>query len=138
MEMLSPGCSQVYLIMSRNYLVTCDICDAILDFDPAAELSVQKEYDSALAALKRYRQLAAAFIEAGSEQVTRLHFDSAVQDRGGRLVLLGNAAENELDAHSPCLRWPVLARPVSTQMIRAQLALLKPGAGNKNRVAGLV
>ncbi|UWQ49270.1 hypothetical protein [Leisingera caerulea] len=138
MEMLSPGCSHVYLIMSRNYLVTCDICDAVMDFDPTAELSVQTAHDTALTALSRYRRIAVAFIEAGSELVTRLHFDRAVQGRGGRLVLLGDTAENELDAHSPCLRWPVLARPVSTQMILAQLAPLQTGKRNNRSLAGLV
>jgi len=138
MEMPTPGGSHVYLIMSRNYLVTCDICDAILDFDPSAELSVQQAHDTALAVLARYRRIAVAFIEAGSELVNRLHIDRDVQVRGGRLVLLGSAAENELDAHSPCLRWPVLARPVSSQMIRAQLAPLRPDAGNNGGRAGLV
>lgn len=138
MKMPTPCCSHVYLVMSRNYLVTCDICDAILDFDPAAELSVQQAHDTALMALSRYQRIAVAFFEAGSELVTRLHIDRDVQVRGGRLVLLGSAAENELDAHSPCLRWPVLARPVSNQMIRAQLAPLRAGAGNNRGLAGFI
>ncbi len=137
MKMPNQDRADVYLIVSRNYLITCDICDAITDFDPTAEISVQKGHSNALTSIKPYRRIAVAFVEAGSEQVSRLKIDQAVQGRGGRLVLLGNAAEDELDGHSPRLRWPVLARPVSTRMILAQLVPEQCRKRNNCSVAGL-
>lgn len=137
MEEPSQDKTHIYLIASRNYLVTCDICDAISDYDPAAEISVQRGHERALTSITPLRRIAVAFVEAGSEQVTRLKIDQAVQGRGGRLVLMGNAAEDELDGHSPRLRWPVLARPVSTRMILAQLAMPQRRAGCSKFVAGL-
>ena len=137
MEEPSQDKTHIYLIASRNYLITCDICDTISDFDPAAEISVQRGHECALTSITPLRRIAVAFVEAGSEQVTRLKIDQAVQGRGGRLVLMGNAAEDELDGHSPRLRWPVLARPVSTRMILAQLAMPQRRAGCSKFVAGL-
>lgn len=137
MDTPDDHCAHIYLIASRNYLVTCDICDAIMDYDPSAEISVQKGHEVALAVLSGYQRVSVAFVEAGSELVARLEIDKSVQNRGGRLVLMGSLAENELDARSPRLRWPVLARPVSTQMILAQLAPGKFSKGNKSGSSGL-
>ncbi len=137
MEEPNQDRAHVYLIVSRNYLITCDICDTISDFDPVAEVSVQKGHECAPMSITPYRRIAVAFVEAGSEQVTRLKIDQAVQGRGGRLVLLGDAAEDELDGHSPRLRWPVLSRPVSTRMIQAQLSPQQCRTRNDRGAAGL-
>ncbi|MEW2912954.1 hypothetical protein [Leisingera sp. JC11] len=138
MDTLNRGCAQVYLIASRNYLVTCDICDAIQDFDPTAEISVQKGQETALPVLSRYRRIAVAFMECGSEMIVRFRIDQAVRSRGGRLVLMGSTAESELDRRSPRLQWPVLARPVSTRMIMAHLLPRNQRPGNKTGVPGLI
>ncbi|KIC30607.1 MULTISPECIES: hypothetical protein [unclassified Leisingera] len=137
MEEPSQDRAHIYLVVSRNYLITCDICDTISDFDPVAEISVQEGHEHALVTITPLRRIAVAFVEAGSEQVTKLKIDQAVQGRGGRLVLMGNAAEDELDGHSPRLRWPVLARPVSTRMILKQLALPQHSIRSKRCFAGL-
>ncbi|NSY38045.1 hypothetical protein [Leisingera sp. ANG59] len=138
MERLNRGCPHVYLIASRNYLVTCDICDAILDFDPAAEISVLRSQEAALPALSRYRGIAVAFMECGSEMVAGLRIDQIACSRGGRLVLMGREAERELERQSQLLLWPVLARPVSTRMIMSHLMPLGERPGNKTRVRGLI
>ncbi|MBY6056138.1 hypothetical protein KUV26_09970 [Leisingera daeponensis] len=137
MQTRNRDCGHFYLIASKDYLVTCDICDTILDFDPAAEISVQKEHEAALLVLSRYRRIAVAFMECGSEAVTRSKIDKTVVSRGGKLVLMGGAAEAELDMHSPQLQWPVLARPISTRMIMSHLPR-DQFPGNKYHVPGLV
>lgn len=138
MDTSNRGSAHIYLIASRDYLVTCDICDAIIDYDPSAEISVQQGHKVALSVLAGYQRIAVAFVEAGTELVARLKIDRRVQSRGGRLVLMGSMAENELDARSPRLRWPVLARPVSTRMILAHLPPRNHSAGNQTGFPGLV
>lgn len=138
MEKLNRDCAHTYLIASKDYLVTCDICDAILDQDPAAEINVQKQQETAVLVLSRCRRIAVAFMECGSDLVRRLEIDQTVQCRGGKLVLMGNAAERELDMQSPQLQWPVLARPVSTRMIVDHLLPRNETPRNKIRVCGLV
>ncbi|UWQ80124.1 hypothetical protein K3725_03695 [Leisingera sp. S132] len=137
MERQNREGAQVYLIASRNYLVTCDICDAILDFDPAAEISVQRGQESALPVLSRYRRIAVAFMECGSDVVTRLKIDQTVRSCGGRLILMGSAAERDLERQSRMLRWPVLVRPVSTRMIMGHLIPPDTRPGNKTGVSGV-
>jgi hypothetical protein len=138
MERQNREGAHVYLIASGNYLVTCDICDAILDFDPVAEISVHKGQEAALPVLSRYRRIAVAFMECGSEMVARLKIDQTVRSRGGRLVLLGSTAEGEMERQSQMLRWPVLSRPVSTRMIMGHLIPPDERSGNKTGVCGLI
>ncbi|MDC0658524.1 hypothetical protein N6L27_10995 [Leisingera sp. SS27] len=137
MEWLNRESAPVYLIASRNFLVTCDICDTILDFDPAAEINVQSSQSAALPFLSRYRRIAVAFMECGSEMIARFGIDQTVRSRGGRLVLMGSRAERELERQSRKLRWPVLSRPVSTQMIIGHLMPPDERSGNKSGVCGL-
>ncbi|WP_323777158.1 hypothetical protein [Leisingera sp.] len=58
-----------------------------------AEISVQAWYAGALMLITPYWWVAVAFIQEGSDQATRFIVDQAVQDRGGQLVLMGDAAE---------------------------------------------
>ncbi|AHD03292.1 hypothetical protein [Leisingera methylohalidivorans] len=58
-----------------------------------AEISVQAWYESALMQITQCWRIVVAFIQAGSDQATSFIVDQEVQGRGGRLVLLGDAAE---------------------------------------------
>jgi len=112
------GDRPAYLIVLRHVLVAQDIAMTIADADPGALVVTATSPAEALPALGTVRRLAVAFVS----ESPRNHGDSdlgrAISARGGRVVLIGEAAEAEGEA----LGFPVLTRPFSTGDILAHLA----------------
>ena len=114
-----------YLIVVSDFVVLHDLADAIRGFDPEAVILTHSTRADALAALEASDRISVAFVEAGPELVSASRLDVAIEARGGRLVLLGNDAEAELEAGSPLISdWLVMPRPFSNQSI---LRWLSPG-----------
>ena len=107
-----------YLIVLRHVLVAQDIAMTIADADPGARVVTTASPAEALPALRDVERLAVAFVA----EAPRDHGDSdlgrAIAARGGRVVLIGEAAEAEGEA----LGFPVLTRPFSTGDVLAHLS----------------
>jgi hypothetical protein len=107
-----------YLIVLRHVVVAQDIAMTIADLDPKARIVIATSVTEALAGLGGVDRLAVAFVA----EAPRSHRDSdlarAIAARGGRVVLIGEAAE----AEGAELGFPVLTRPFSTEDILMHLA----------------
>ncbi len=113
----------VYLVAVQDFVVSQDLIDTVRDFDPTAEVITARDCHGALLAVTSHPRLTLGFVEAGPDRVARAHLDVAIRRRRGRLVLLGDEAEEEWEsgAHAGD-DWPVLMRPFSTQTVTAMLA----------------
>ena len=107
-----------YLIVLRHVLVAQDIAMTIADADPGALVVTAASPAEALPALGTVRRLAVAFVAESPRGHGDTELGRAISARGGRVVLIGEAAEAEGEA----LGFPVLTRPFSTGDILAHLA----------------
>jgi len=113
---VSPG--NIYLIEVRDYVVLTDLIGSVHDFDPGSHILTATGIGEAVAQLRSVDRLAIAFLEAGPRRVAQLKLDVEIRQRGGRLVLLGDDAEDEWEASSsPSHRWPTLLRPFTSQTV---------------------
>jgi len=119
MNKAAPGGAgrPTYLIVLRHTVVAQDIAMTIADRDPDARIVAVSSPADALPALDGVDRLTVAFVS----EAPRAHRDSdlaqAIATRGGRVVLIGEAAEAEGEE----LGFPVLTRPFSTDDILAHL-----------------
>jgi len=116
--------NEVYVLMLRDSFVLKDLEDTVRDYAPGAVILTASEWDEALALIEGLDRLSIAFVEAGAEAVAAAQIDARVAAMGGRIVLLGDEAEDEWEADSQASRWPVLLRPFSTQTVERLLAEL--------------
>ncbi len=107
-----------YLIVLRHVVVAQDIAMTIADRDPGAPVVTVASPAEAIPALDGVGRLAVAFISEAPRVLQDSDLAQAVAARGGRVVLIGEAAE----AEGAALGFPVLARPFSTEDILAHLA----------------
>lgn len=112
------GDNPAFLIVLRHVVVAQDIAMTIADLHPGARIVTAASTAEALPALRDVGRLAVAFVA----EAPRAHRDSdlarEIARRGGRVVLIGEAAE----AEGTALGFPVLARPFSTGDILVHLA----------------
>ncbi|MCU9850246.1 hypothetical protein OEZ60_19840 [Defluviimonas sp. WL0024] len=114
--------TNVYLVLIRDQVVLQDLCDTVKEFDPKATVVACSRCEDALALLRRHSDLVLAFVEAGPERVLRLRIDAAIRERGGKLILLGDDAEMELDSVGDSASlWPVLVRPFNSRSVIKQI-----------------
>lgn len=106
----------VYLIAVRDFVVRKDLEDTVLDFDPAAVVLTATSCAEALGRIRMRDKLAVVFVEAGPIKVSASGIEDMVRSRGGRLVLLGDDAEDAVDAQSAG-RWSTLQRPFFSQTV---------------------
>lgn len=124
----SIGGGNVYLVAVRDFVVSQDLADTVRDFDPGATILSARNCREALTAIRSGDPLALAFVEAGPDRVARARLDIAIRDRGGRLVLLGDDAEDAWEIGSRAGRvWPVLMRPFSSQVVTTLLMASRRG-----------
>ncbi|SPH23470.1 hypothetical protein DEA8626_02533 [Defluviimonas aquaemixtae] len=108
----------IYLIVVRDRVVLQDLVDTVREFDRNALVLARSNCTDAIEALKTRGRLKLAFLEAGPGCVSRSRMDVVIGDRGGKLILLGNEAESELEADDrEAQRWPLLTRPFTTQAV---------------------
>ena len=107
-----------YLIVLRHVVVAQDIAMTIADRDPGARVVTVASPAEALPALGDVGRLAVAFVAEAPREHRESDLARAIATRGGRVVLIGEAAETE----GAELGFPVLARPFSTEDILAHLA----------------
>lgn len=106
-----------YLIVLRHVLVAQDIAMTIAEFDPAARIVTAASGAEAMSLLAGVGRLAMAFVGAGPGAYRASPLAQAVRERGGRVVLMGDEAEEEGEAEG----FAVLARPFGTGNILAHL-----------------
>lgn len=107
-----------YLIALRHLVVAQDIGLTIADFDPGAQIVTAVSAAEALPALDGVERLAVAFVSEAPEAFGGSPLAQEIAARGGRAVLIGEAAEKE----GAKLGFDVLARPFSTTDILAHLS----------------
>lgn len=121
-----PSRQDVYLIAVHNVVVLQDLADTVRDFDPSATILTATNCAEALARLRSLERLTFAFIEAGSRRIADSRIDAEIRRRDGRIVLLGNEAEDEWDSgHPAARRWPILVRPFSSRTVVSMLMVAR-------------
>lgn len=109
----------IFLVVYSDYVVAGDIAETIKELIPEADVIVKSHISEIGAALAITEKIDVAFIEAGPEIMTASGLANEIARRRGRVVLLGDAAETAEASKS----WQVLARPFSSDDVRAYLAL---------------
>lgn len=99
-----------YLVVVNEYLIAQDIALTINDHDPGAKAIIAATAPQALAALSEVPRVVVAFIAEPPNHFARSALAKAIAERGGRVVLLGEEAE-EL---GPIAEWDVLYVPFTT------------------------
>ncbi|MDI3335567.1 hypothetical protein QKW60_04040 [Defluviimonas aestuarii] len=107
----------VYVIAVHDFVVLKDLEDTVREFDPTATVLTTTSCDEAITKIRTQDQLAMVFIEAGPVYISAVRMDELVRARGGRIVLLGDDAEDEWDEGRSPRRWPTLQRPFSSQSV---------------------
>jgi len=116
----------IYLIAVRNFVVLQDLSDTVREFDPSACLLTAGDCCSALSTLRCHDRITLAFIEGGPTRIAHLSLDAEIRARGGRLILLGDEAEDAWDsAGGKAPRWPTLLRPFSAQAVQSLIVALR-------------
>ena len=115
--------ADVYVIVVRDFLVHTDLVDTVREFDPLAIVLSASDCGDATALIAAQSRIAVAFIEAGPAEIVAARLDRMVADRRGRLVLLGDAAEDAWEEGAAPHLWPTLLRPFSSQ---AMLSMIEP------------
>ncbi|WP_347311419.1 hypothetical protein [Defluviimonas sp. SAOS-178_SWC] len=114
--------ANAYLVAVRDFVVSQDLADTVREFDPGAMIVTARTCRETLNAIKTCDRLALAFVEAGPDRILRARLDVTIRERHGRLVLLGDDAEDEWETGgAPGRIWPVLMRPFSSQAVTALL-----------------
>ena len=109
-----------YVVMATDYVVLRDLVETVRDFSPGAEIVASDRLDLVRELVSAVDRIAIAFLEAGPSRIARDGVEIAIRARGGRLVLLGDDAEDECEAMARAARaWPILRRPFSTRMVKA-------------------
>lgn len=111
------GDPATYLIVLRHVLVAQDIALTIAEFDPGARVVTAASVAEAMSLLPSVERLVMAFVGRGPDAYRASPLAQAVKDRGGRVVLMGEEAEEEGEAQG----FAVLARPFGTGNIMAHL-----------------
>lgn len=118
---------ETYLIAVKSFVILQDLADTVREFDRAAHILGCGHVEELPERLALTERVAIVFAEAGPRDVAALCLDEAVRMRGGRLVLLGDDAEDEWDAGpASTRRWPTLLRPFNSQSV---LSLILAGRG---------
>jgi hypothetical protein len=112
-----PQRGQTYLIVMPDVLIAQDLELTIRDHDPQACVIWCKTAAGAAAALTPVASLSIAFLADQPRAFAKSHLASAIRERGGRVILLGEEAE----ATGPTQDWSVLHRPFSTAAVLAHL-----------------
>ncbi len=111
-----PGASD--LVVLRHLLVAEDLAQAIAERTPPGRVLLARDGGEALALLDGVAALGLAFVGEAPARFRGSALEAAIAARGGRAVLMGEAAEADPAG------FPVLARPFTTGSVHALLARL--------------
>lgn len=106
-----------YLILVQSMIVTLDIRLAIADAVPFADIVVVHDAAEAGRTLDGMESIHVAFLELAPDSDACLSLGQVVRRLGGRVVLLGDEAEDL----GPRQDWTVLERPFTNGCILAAL-----------------
>lgn len=106
-----------YLILVQSMIVTLDIRLAIADAVPSADIVVVHDAAEAGRVLHGIESIHVAFLELAPDSDTCLSLVKVVRRLGGRVVLLGDEAEDL----GPRQDWMVLERPFTNDCTLAAL-----------------
>lgn len=125
----------VYLIVVQPALVARDIALTIADYAPRARVITAPSPKAAIGAVDPVLSMAAAFLAMDPEHAETCVLCDAVRVRGGRVILIGDAAERAAKTMAPA--WSVLVRPFTTEAVITCLteAALWPGAAQTPNVS---
>jgi hypothetical protein len=96
-----------YVVVLKDYLVLQDSADTIAEHDPGARIVATSTAMDAVKALGGVLDVVVAFVEASPKEFAGSELARAIAARSGRVVLLGQAAEES----SGQTDWPILSRP---------------------------
>ncbi len=113
---LQAASDTAFLIVVREVLVGQDIAQAIAEAMPGSNIISTTTMEEAAALVIGVRRIATAFVAFGPDDFDASPLASLILDRGGRIILMGPAAEASSGD------WPVLSYPFSTSAIEACLA----------------
>jgi len=106
-----------YVIVMREALISQDLSLTIADHDPGARVVFAANLRDAETVVAGLTHIVMAFIIEGPKQFLQSDLSRAIRARGGRVVLLGDDAEEV----GPTPDWDVLYRPFSTDEVLARL-----------------
>ncbi|MEZ5779791.1 MAG: hypothetical protein R3E44_15655 [Paracoccaceae bacterium] len=116
-----PPSSAHYLVVVHDGVVLSDLAQTIAEFDPAAPVIAVTSPSEALRKIDSAARLAVAFIEMSPSRFAGSALAAAIAARRGRVIYLGDAAEDEADTVGAHL---VLQRPFTPDIVFRYLALL--------------
>lgn len=118
----APDAAPVYVILAYDAIIRHDLVGIALEHDPAARVVACTSLPDAIAAIESSPALSVAFLEIGPRKAARAGVDALVHCRGGRVVLFGDAAEDEAGTTGFATgAWTVLLRPFTSRSVSALL-----------------
>ncbi len=111
---------RVYVVGLSDRVVAMDVAETIELHDRTAQIVFASTPDDLDATLNDLDQIEMAIVEWTSSEAERTRLATAVTARGGRLVLVGDAA-GHATTQERAQRWRVLMRPFVTEDILAAL-----------------
>ena len=115
----APSAGPVYLIVVQPALVARDIAMTITDYAPRARIITASTPGAGTRAVDLVLSMAAAFLAMDPAHAETCALCDAVRLRGGRVILIGDAAERAAKSMAPA--WSVLVRPFTTEAVIASL-----------------
>lgn len=113
-----PLSRNVYLIVLDDSIVAQDLAETVSEHDPLAGLISCKTLTEAVDAVAHVERIVVALVEAGPEQFRASPLAGLIAAKGGRVVLMGDDAEDSGMASG----YPVLQRPFFPKTVLAILA----------------
>jgi predicted amino acid dehydrogenase len=111
-----------YLLLMEAGVIACDLTQIILSFDPGASVTLAQTVEAALAHAGDDVRLTTAILELGPDATRSSGLARVIEDRGGRIILIGDDAEATARTHG----WPVIERPFSTEAVLSVLCTVHP------------
>ncbi len=108
---------RLYLLLVEPGLVATDLTGIISEADLHARVVIARDIAAAHEVLTDARIVASAILDIDPDHGPAEALARAVAARGGRVVLIGDAAEDKAER----TRWLVLQRPFTTETVLAVL-----------------
>lgn len=117
-----PGPMSTYVVVIRDPIVAQDVAGAIAHLDPSARILVAAmNPHEAVGLLGDVTAVAVAVLEADPRTLRATTFGAALEARGARIILIGDAAEEAGEAGD----YRVLMRPFGNEALLAVLRLAR-------------
>lgn len=113
-----------YVVLARDAIVAQDLVETILEHDPGAVVHRARNFVAAAQEIEAAPRLAAVLLDIDPALLAASQLPAVIAARGGRLVVMGNAAEEAaatLAQEHP--DWIVLMRPFDSETTAAVLGI---------------